>query len=88
MQTIENLRSEPAYDPGAADVATAAPPDVEGHPLDSLENRRLHAKLLDYWYTALDAFYDNRIEQMLDYDFYDHIQWSQEDRAVLAARHR
>jgi len=88
MQTIENLRSEPAYDPGAADVATAAPPDVESHPLDSLENRRLHAKLLDYWYTALDAFYDNRIEQMLDYDFYDHIQWSEEDRAVLAARHQ
>lgn len=88
MQTIENLRSEPAYDPGAADVATAAPPDVEGHPLDSMENRRLHAKLLDYWYTALDAFYDNRIEQMLDYDFYDHIQWSEEDRAVLAARHQ
>jgi len=88
MQTIENLRSEPAYDPGAADVATAAPPDVAVHPLDSLENRRLHAKVLDYWYTALDAFYDNRIEQMLDYDFYDHIQWSEEDRAVLAARHQ
>lgn len=88
MQTIENLRSEAAHMPGAAEFATSAPPEMPVHPLDTRESNRIHAKVLDYYYSALDAALDNRLEQMLDYDFYDHIQWSDADKQVLAARHQ
>ena len=88
MQTIENVRSQPAHVPGMADFASEAPPEAPEHYLDSRESRRIHAKVLDYYYSALDAHLDNRLEQMLDYDFYDHIQWSDADRQVLAARHQ
>ncbi|HEY1034639.1 MAG TPA: hypothetical protein VGE09_06630, partial [Pseudoxanthomonas sp.] len=89
MQTIEHLRSDPSRTPGDAELAVSSTPELAAaHPLDSAENLRLHAKVLDYWYTALDAHFDNRVEQLLDYDFYDHIQWSEMDRQVLAARHQ
>lgn len=88
MHAIENFRSEPAHVPGASDFATPGPDTEFVHPLDTTESIKIHSKMLDYWYTALDASYDNRVEQMLDYDFYDHIQWSEEDKAVLAARHQ
>lgn len=86
---IENVRGQAAYIPGMFTGGDAVPQEeVLEHPLDSEENLKIHSKMLDFWYTALDAFVDNRIEQMLDYDFYDHIQWSDQDRAVLAARHQ
>ncbi len=89
MHAIENVRSDPSREPGDAELAmSTAPAGAAEHWLDSAENRRLHAKLLDYWYTALDAQFENRAEQMLDYDFYDHIQWSDRDRQTLAARHQ
>lgn len=86
---LENVRSKAAHQVGMFDVSTDGPDtDAPPHPLDSQENLRVHAKLLDYWYTCLDAFVDNRAEQMLDYDFYDHIQWSEQDRVALAVRHQ
>jgi len=88
MHTIENLRGDRGHLPGGAELAISAAPEAPIHPLDSPEAHRIHAKVLDYYYSALDAHFDNRIEQMLDYDFYDHIQWSDADRAVLAARHQ
>lgn len=88
MHTIENLRGDRGHLPGGAELAISAAPEAPIHPLDSPEAHRIHAKVLDYYYSALDAHFDNRLEQMLDYDFYDHIQWSDADRAVLAARHQ
>jgi hypothetical protein len=89
MAGIENLRSAPGHMP--AMTAELSTPDVEDavtHPLDSREAHQIHARILDWWYTAIDAEFDNRLEQQLDYDFYDHIQWSTADKAVLAARHQ
>ncbi|MGH8025468.1 MAG: hypothetical protein ACREO0_01965, partial [Pseudoxanthomonas sp.] len=85
---IENVRGQAAYVPGMHEMAGSAPMEEVEHELDSIENRKVHSKMLDYWYTALDAELDNRAEKMLDYDFYDHIQWSEQDRAVLIARHQ
>lgn len=85
---IENVRGQAAYVPGMHEMGGAAPVEVPEHELDSLESRKVHSKMLDNWYTALDAELDNRAEKMLDYDFYDHIQWSEQDRAVLTARHQ
>ncbi|MGH8081876.1 MAG: hypothetical protein ACREP7_14980, partial [Lysobacter sp.] len=88
MQVIENLRGEAAHQPSLGIGNTQAPDERPVHPLDTLESRRIHSRLLDWWYTAIDAEFDNRLEQQLDYDFYDHCQWSDEDRMVLAARHQ
>lgn len=89
MHGIENVRSDQGREPGDAELAIATSPQREvEHWLDSPESLRTHAKVLDFWYTALDAHFDNRVEQLLDYDFYDHIQWSDLDRQVLAARHQ
>lgn len=89
MAAIENLRGERAHEPNImVGIAEPEEPLQAEHPLDSLDNRRLHAQLLDWLYTSVDMEFDNRLQQQLDYDFYDHIQWSEEDRAVLAARHQ
>lgn len=90
MAGIENIRGEAAHEPNLDDsrFTPQVPEILPTNPLDSLDSLRAHAKLLDWWYTTLDANFDNRVEQMLDYDFYDHIQWSEEDEAVLRARHQ
>ena len=89
MAQIENMRGQSAHEPGyGPELAAGASADQATHPLDSLEALRIHARVLDWWYTSIDAEFDNRIEQQLDYDFYDHIQWSDADKAVLAARHQ
>lgn len=90
MQTIENVRSQSAHEPGAADFATPLPAGLgqPTHFLDTQDALLIHQKVMGYWYESVDYFRDNRIEQLLDYDFYDHIQWSDEDRQVLAARHQ
>lgn len=89
MASIENVRGQSAHMPAfAAELGELALADAPVHPLDSREALGVHARLLDWWYTSLDAHFDNRLEQQLDYDFYDHIQWSEEDKAVLAARHQ
>lgn len=85
--SIENLRGESAHESNFG-VTDPGPIELPDHPLDSLESRKVHVQLLDWFYTACDQHYDNRLEQQLDYDFYDHIQWSDQDRAVLAARHQ
>lgn len=87
--SVENVRSESAHEPSIFGVARAeAPLEPRQHRLDMPDAMRVHARILDWWYTALDAHFDNRVEQALDYDFYDHIQWSEEDKVVLAARHQ
>ncbi|MGH8073646.1 MAG: hypothetical protein ACREO4_06185 [Lysobacter sp.] len=86
---IENVRGAAAHQPAyAAELGEPASIEVPTHPLDSPEALRIHARLLDWWYTGMDAQFDNRLEQQQDYDFYDHIQWSIEDQQVLAARHQ
>lgn len=87
--TIENVRGTAAHEP--AFVRELGEPNIAEfprHALDSPENVRLHGRLLDWYYAAQDAMFDNRFEQQLDYDFYDHVQWSDADAAVLAARHQ
>lgn len=89
MAGIENMQGYSAHEPAmAAELSAPASADQAQHFLDSPEAMRVHARVLDWWYTSLDAEFDNRIEQQLDYDFYDHIQWSDPDKAVLAARHQ
>jgi hypothetical protein len=56
------------------------------HELDSDENQTLHSRLMTYYRSELDRQYDNRIQQSIDADFYDHIQWNEQDAAALRER--
>lgn len=86
--TIENVRGASKHTPEYLTDLAEAPKEKPLHRLDQPDARKVHARLMDWLYTALDAHFDNRAEQQLDYDFYDHIQWSEEDKLVLAARHQ
>lgn len=85
---IENMRGTAKHEPDISVSLAEAPDAPETHRLDELDARKVHGRLMDWWYTAVDAHFDNRLEQQTDYDFYDHIQWSDQDKAVLAARHQ
>jgi hypothetical protein len=90
MATIENVRGEDRAPGDELFGSLEAPKQAEVplHPLDTPDALAIHAKVLDYLYQAVDAHFDNRIQQWLDADFYDHIQWSDEDQAVVEARHQ
>lgn len=56
------------------------------HPLDSAENLEMHRRLLAIYEDELDRQQENRIEQAEDEDFYDNIQWREEDARELKER--
>lgn len=51
-----------------------------------LANEPLLAKLTDWWYTARDMQADNRREQQTDADYYDHLQYTQEEIQAMRER--
>jgi hypothetical protein len=74
-----------AYDPGAGDVDDSS----DGPKTDRLDEEPmnlLHKKLLSFWIEELDRQNENRTQQALDADFYDGIQWAENDAAVLRER--
>lgn len=62
-------------------IARADPND-----LDSDENRILHGKLLSYYRQELDRQEENRAQMAIDEDYYDSIQWTDEEIAELRER--
>ena len=54
--------------------------------LDSEESRKELSKLLAWWYHERERQAANRLEMATDADFYDNMQWSQEDAAELRTR--
>lgn len=56
------------------------------HDLDSDENMELHRRLQAIYEDELDRQAENRSEQAIDEDFYDSIQWREEDAAELKKR--
>lgn len=85
-QEPENYRHSPEAVIHLDAVVVEAEPDFEGHPLDSPEALKRRDKIIDWWCQARDAQSLNRIEQALDHDYYDGLQWSDEDRLVLQQR--
>ncbi|CAH0532133.1 Phage portal protein [Ralstonia phage UAM5] len=69
----------PHEEPGKDD----APPS---HPLDSEESKDLHRRLRSYLHQELDRQGENRFQMAVDEDYYDSIQWSEEDAQVLKER--
>lgn len=66
-------------------------PDAEVKPkkknkLDDEKHTNLFRRLLSLYQQELDRQQVNRHEMAIDYDFYDNIQWTEEDKAVLESR--
>ncbi len=58
----------------------------KGNSLDSPKHVALHHRLLNYYTIELDRQYENRRDMAVDADFYDNIQWTDEQAATLQAR--
>ena len=65
------------------DKAPATPP---AHNLDGDEARAELNKLLSWFYAERDRQAENRLQMAIDADFYDNIQWRDEDAAILRER--
>lgn len=77
--------------PGDREIFTGAETGGElaafnGHNLDSEEARKTLRRLLEWFYYEKDKQSANRLEQAIDADFYDNIQWDPEDAAALKDR--
>lgn len=65
-----------------SDSAPAAPENK----LDSDKMQELHRLLISYYRQELDRQSENRFQMAIDEDYYDNIQWSEEDAAALKER--
>ena len=61
-------------------------PDEPEHKLDSIENINLLAKINNWYEYEWQTQAPNRYQMMLDCDYYDSMQWTQEDAQVLMER--
>lgn len=91
MSGPENFRRANGYTQGDAFLsglidAERAEFERPVHRLDSPEMLALHKKLLGWWMMERDRQAENRLEMATDCDFYDNIQWDEQDAADLIAR--
>lgn len=56
------------------------------HSLDTHDKRELHRLLLSYYRQELDRQSENRFQMAIDEDYYDNIQWSEEESRQLKER--
>lgn len=54
--------------------------------MDSEPLRKLHSRLLSMYEQELDRQAENRTQMAVDEDFYDNIQWTEEDARILKER--
>lgn len=57
-----------------------------GSVLDNPEHYALHRRLMGHYQRELDRQQENRVEQAQEEDFYDNIQWTEEEAQVLRDR--
>lgn len=69
--------------PEAPSPAEPAPPKNR---LDSDDSIKLHARLMSYYRQELDRQAENRFQMAIDEDYYDNIQWSEEEANALKDR--
>lgn len=61
-------------------------PPPSTNQLDSDDAQELHRRLLSYYRQELDRQSENRFQMAIDEDYYDNIQWSEEEAAQLKDR--
>lgn len=68
------------------DDTDSDPQGKKRHPLDSEKMHEQHDTLMALYETELERQSENRTEQAIDEDFYDNIQWREEDARILKDR--
>lgn len=81
-RVIKNDPDQRLYPP----TAEAEPKKSKPDDMDSPEKQELHRKLMDFYRQEVARQQENRFQMAIDEDFYDHIQWSEEDAQVLKER--
>ncbi len=86
--SFENITTQEAYDPdhryGGGQFVEPEPGSQ--HPMDTPEAMRKHNRLMDWYRQEQERQAVNRYQQALDQDFYDGLQYSEEDAAELIER--
>ena len=84
---LTNVRRGAQFDPDSRYQGDAGPVQVEPRSdLDSDENVELLYTIEAWWAEARDLHATNRREQLIDADFYDNDQYTEEDRAAMEER--
>lgn len=85
---IENVVSHPVMaDPHRmGGVAPKNRAKRRRHELDQDKAQRLHARLMNWYLQERDKQAENRYQMAIDEDFYDGLQWSDEDAQELLSR--
>lgn len=90
-----NLRANVKPSPGevwlAEDELTqggggAAAPEQPGNPLDGDHPKKVLRQLLSWYFEERERQSVNRYQMAIDHDFYDNLQWSEEDAAEVESR--
>lgn len=84
---LESVASSPMDDDDRmGGKAPPAPKSRKTHPLDSEEKRNLLLKLQDWFDQEWDRQAHNRYQMAIDEDYYDNLQWTEEDSQALMER--
>jgi hypothetical protein len=92
MPAIENYRTTPAHDPVKPVMSEKDLQDLENksqkgkNKLDSEEYQQRLSKVKEWWRQASGALADSRREQLEDHEYYDNIQWTDEEIEELKER--
>lgn len=68
------------------DQGSAVEPPPPANDLDSDDKQELHSRLLSYYRQELDRQSENRFQMAIDEDYYDNIQWSEDEARQLKER--
>lgn len=70
---------------GGNDIRTADQQAAD-NPLDDSTSQELHRRLISFYRQELDRQADNRFQMAVDEDYYDSIQWTEEEARILKER--
>jgi hypothetical protein len=68
------------------DQGSSVEPTPPKNDLDSTPKQELHQRLLSYYRQELDRQSENRFQMAIDEDYYDNIQWSEDEARTLKER--
>lgn len=87
MAEIENFQTVQARDAFTRyEGEEPEEPEKPENPLDGEEARREHRVLMNWYTQEREKQSLNRYQQAIDEDFYDHLQWTEEDAQILQER--
>ncbi len=88
---LENIRVRKAYDPDTRYPGEDVAEGIEEHsndPLMSPQAAAMLRKIREWWEQARQNQAENREQQAIDEDYYDGLQWADEDIIELLERHQ